>query len=98
MSFSPSLSSENTAAPSDAKMPNETVRAIVSLWLLFHLFGIGLALTTNPNALALPSSPIVDSPFNSKLLVAIRSTPVLAQYMYALWLDVPHDYWLTYGD
>ena len=79
-------------------MPNETLRAIVSLWLLFHLFGIGSALTTNPNALALPSSPIVDSPFNSKLLTSIRSTPILSQYMYALWLDLPHDRWLTYGD
>ncbi len=79
-------------------MPNETVRALVTLWLLFHLFGITLALTTNPNALALPSSPIVDSPFNSKLVSAIRSTPILSQYMYALWLDLPHDYWLTYGD
>jgi hypothetical protein len=79
-------------------MPSETVRALVSLWLLFHLFGVVLALTTNPNALALPSSPIVDSPFNSKLQAAIKSTPILSQYMYALWLDIPHDYWLTYGD
>lgn len=98
MSSPASLSSENAAAPAGAKIPNETLRAIVSLWLLFHLFGIGLALTTNPNALALPSSPIVDSPFNSKLLTAIRSTPILSQYMYALWLDLPHDRWLTYGD
>jgi hypothetical protein len=79
-------------------MPSETVRAVVTLWLLFHLFGVALALTTNPNALALPSSPIVDSPFSSKLLGAVKSTPLLSQYMYALWLDTPHNYWLSYGD
>jgi hypothetical protein len=81
-------------------MPGETVRALVTLWLLFHLFGIAIALTTNPNALALPSSPTVDidSPYNSRLFTALKSTPVLSQYMYALWLDAPHDYWLTYGD
>jgi hypothetical protein len=98
MSSSPSSPVPSSAAPPTGKLPNETVRALVSLWLLFHLFGVTLALTTNPNALALPSSPIVDSPFNSKLLAAIKSAPLLSQYMYALWLDIPHDYLLTYGD
>jgi hypothetical protein len=91
-----------TNAPNmpDAKMPGETVRALVTLWLLFHLFGIVLALTWNPNTMALLSPPAmdVDFPNDSKLLTALKSTPVLSQYMYALWLDWPHDYWLTYGD
>lgn len=63
-------------------MPSDTVRAVVTLWLLFHLFGITLALTTNPNY----------EVANSQLLGAVKSTPVLAQYMYALWLDIPHNY------
>ncbi len=98
MSSSASTAAGNSATAPQGKMPSDTVRAVVTLWLLFHLFGIILALTTNPNALALPSSQIVDSPFNSKLVSGIKSTPVLSQYMYALWLDIPHDYWLTYGD
>jgi hypothetical protein len=98
MSSNSSSSTTNSATPPAGKMPNETVRALVTLWLLFHLFGICLALAINPNALALPSSPIVDSPYSSKLVAALKSTPVLSQYMYALWLDLPHDYWLTYGD
>jgi len=81
-------------------MPGETVRALVTLFLLFHLFGVALALTTNPNAPALPSPQTVDvdSPYNSRLFTALKSTPLLAQYMYAMWLDTPHNYWLTYGD
>ena len=37
------------AEPAVGKMPGETVRALVSLWLLFHLFGVVLALSNNPN-------------------------------------------------
>lgn len=71
-----------------AKMPGDTVRALVSLWLLFHLFGITLALATN----------VQFEPATSTLVARIKSAPFLDQYMYALWLDVPHDYRLTTGD
>jgi hypothetical protein len=85
MSSLASTAASNSATPPQGKMPNETVRALVTLWLLFHLFGITLALTTNPNY----------EVANSQLLGAVKSTPVLAQYMYALWLDLPHNYRLT---
>jgi hypothetical protein len=100
-SSSPSVTNPGLGSlPPGTKMPSETVRALVTLFLLFHLFGIALALTWNPNTLALLSPPVVDidSPNDSKLFTALKSTPVLSQYMYALWLDTPHDYWLTYGD
>jgi hypothetical protein len=80
------------------KMPGETVRALVTLWLLFHLFGVALALTINQNVSVLPSSPTISELPTSKLIAAVKSTPILSQYMYALWLDSPHNYWLTYGD
>ncbi|HZZ29546.1 MAG TPA: hypothetical protein VFE46_16225 [Pirellulales bacterium] len=102
MSTSPSspAATQPNLPPPTAKMPNETVRALVTLFILFHLFGVALALTWNPNAPALLSPPVVDidSPNDSKLFLALKSTPVLAQYMYALCLDTPHDYWLSYGD
>ena len=67
-------------------MPGETVRGLVSLWVLFHLFGVGLALSNNPNFER-----------QSRLVSAIKSTPGLDQYMRGLWLDVPYSYRFTWG-
>ncbi|HEY2826268.1 MAG TPA: hypothetical protein VGJ04_01605 [Pirellulales bacterium] len=88
MSSSPSSSVSDAASPPVGKLPNETIRAIVSLWLLFHLFGVAFALAINP----------VFEVSSSRLIGAIKSTPLLSQYMYALWLDVPHNYRMTSGD
>jgi hypothetical protein len=68
------------------KMPGETVRALVSLWLLFHLFCVGLALSNNPNFER-----------QSRLISAIKATPGVDQYMHGLWLDVPYCYRYTWG-
>src|SRR5262245_28960835 len=67
---------------SAAKMPGETVRALVSLWILFHLLGIVLAIGTDNMFV----------PTRSELLGRIKRAPFLNQYLYALWLDVGHDY------
>ncbi len=68
-----------------APMPSETVRGLVSLWLLFHLFGIVLALATDTGM------------GRSELLTRVKRAPILSQYLYALWLDVGHTYSLTNG-
>src|SRR5262249_28630736 len=78
----------STGAPVPAKMPGEVVRGLVSLWLIFHFFGVGLALITNP----------AYEPATSQLVAKLKTTPLLSQYMFALWLDVPHNYRWTNGD
>ena len=67
-------------------MPGETVRALISLWLFFHLFCVVLALMTNTS---------YDPPF-SQLVGKLKET--FSPYMYALWLDAPHSYRWTYGE
>jgi hypothetical protein len=69
-------------------MPGEVVRGLVSLWLIFHFFGVVLALLTNP----------AYEPATSQLVAKLKTTPLLSQYMFALWLDVPHNYRWTNGD
>jgi hypothetical protein len=68
------------------KMPGETVRALISLWLLFHLLGVALALSNNPTYER-----------QSRLISAIKSTPGVDQYLHGLWLDVPYSYRFTWG-
>ena len=67
-------------------MPGETVRTLVTLWLLFHLFCVALALSNNPNFER-----------QSRLISAIKATPGVDQYMHGLWLDVPYCYRYTWG-
>ena len=81
-------SSPSKTAATSAKMPGEVVRGLVSLWLIFHFFGVGLALMTNP----------AYEPPTSQLVAKLKTTPLLSQYMFALWLDVPHSYRWTNGD
>jgi hypothetical protein len=69
-----------------AKMPNDTVRAIVSLWLLFHLLGLALAFATD-TAMG-----------RSQLLERAKRAPIISQYLYALWLDLSYSYSLTAGE
>jgi hypothetical protein len=66
-------------------MPSEVVRGFVSLWILIHFFGVALALATGTGM------------GTSQLLGRIKSAPILDQYLFALWLDVPHDYRFTFG-
>src|SRR5262245_51273039 len=85
----PSKTAAKSAAdrtPPPGKMPGETVRTLVSLWLLFHFFGIALALATDTGM------------GRSALLGRIKRTPILDQYLYALWLDVGYSYRFTSGD
>jgi hypothetical protein len=63
-------------------MPGETVRALVSLWILFHFLGVVLALGTDNSLIST----------RSELLGRMKRAPFLNQYIYALWLDVGHDY------
>jgi hypothetical protein len=64
------------------KMPSEVVCGLVSLWLIFHFFCIGLALALNP---------AID-PSTSQLVAKLMST--FSVYLYPLWLGVPqHDAW-----
>ncbi len=79
---------KNSSAPAAAKMPSELVRSLVTLWLLFHLLGITLALCTN----------LVIDPPTSTLVARVKSAPFISQYLYGLWLDVPHSYALTEGE
>jgi hypothetical protein len=67
-------------------MPGETVRNVVSLWLLFHLLAISLALATNTDM------------GRSQLLERVKRTPILDQYLYSLWLNVPYGNRLTGGE
>ncbi|HEY2882446.1 MAG TPA: hypothetical protein VGJ15_08435, partial [Pirellulales bacterium] len=55
------------------------------------LFGILLALATNTNFTEDPGP-------RSKLTSALQTTPIVSQYMYALWLDWPHSYRFVSGD
>ncbi|HEY2759573.1 MAG TPA: hypothetical protein VGI75_02485 [Pirellulales bacterium] len=88
--FSNQSAATSSALPSTGaapgKMPGETVRALVSLWLFFHLFCVVLALMTNTS---------YDPPF-SQLVGKLKAT--FSPYMYALWLDAPHNYRWTYGE
>ena len=67
-------------------MPGETVRTIVSLWLLFHLLGVTLALATNTDM------------GRSQLLERMKRAPFLDQYIYTLWLNVSYGNRLTGGE
>jgi hypothetical protein len=82
-----STAKASKAEPS-AKMPNDTVRAIVSLWLLFHLLALALTFATDGPG----------GPGRSELLERAKRAPILSQYLYALWLDVTYAYPLTLGD
>jgi hypothetical protein len=66
-------------------MPGEVVRGLVSLWILFHLFGVVLALATDTGM------------GRSELLARTKRAPLLYQYLYGLWLDTAHSYPLTNG-
>ena len=67
-------------------MPGETVRGLVSLWILFHLLGVTLALATNTEM------------GRSQLLERIKRAPFLDQYTYALWLNVNYGNRLIGGE
>ena len=67
-------------------MPGETVRALVSLWLIFHFFCIALALAFNPNY----------DPPTSQLTAKLRTT--FSAYLYPLWLRSPPNYAWTNGE
>jgi hypothetical protein len=79
-------SAKTTKNEPSPKLPNETVRTVVSLWLVFHLFGIALALATDTGM------------GRSQLLERMKRAPFLSQYLYALWLDVGYSYPLTAGE
>ena len=74
------------ASPPPVKMPNETVRALVTLWLLFHFLGMALALATDT---------IMGQ---SQLLARIKQAPLLNQYIYQMWLDLSYGFSLTNGE
>ncbi len=84
-SASSSKSTPKPGALPAAKMPGEVVRGLVSLWLIIHLLGITLSLTTGTGM------------GRSELLARIKRAPILYQYISALWLDLPHAYRLTNG-
>jgi hypothetical protein len=82
---SPKTNPAAAAAASKPQMPGEVVRGLVSLWLLIHFFGIGLAL--------MAGTPMG----RSELIARVKRAPILNQYLYALWLDWAHAYGLTSG-
>jgi hypothetical protein len=82
---SPKTNPAAAAASSTPQMPGEVVRGLVSLWLLIHFFGIGLALMAGTQM------------GRSELLARVKRAPILNQYLYALWLDTAHAYGLTSG-
>lgn len=64
-------------------MPGDTVRTIVTLLLLIHLFVVGLAVATSSESGA------------SQLLRAIKEQPrFIDAYLTELWLDRGYDYYL----
>jgi len=77
---------DQAVQPAAAKMPGETVRGLVSLWLIFHFFCIALALAFNPNY----------DPPTSQLMAKLRTT--FSAYLYPLWLRSPHNYAWTSGE
>lgn len=63
-------------------MPSETVRTIVTLLLLFHLFVVGLAVMTSSESGA------------AKLVRDVKERPGFVLYLTQFWLDRGYDYYL----
>jgi hypothetical protein len=82
----PKSTTGSTLGSMPAKMPSEVVRGLVSLWLIFHFFCIGLALAFNPNF----------EPPTSQLMAKLRMT--FSAYLYPIWLRSPHNYAWTSGE
>ena len=87
----------NTAKPgaADARMPGEVARGLISRWIIVHLFGIGLAIFTQNELANEPGA--TDELSRSQLLHRVKQAPLLDQYLFALWLDVPYGYPLATG-
>jgi hypothetical protein len=90
--MSVSTSQQTATSAQTAKMPGEVVRGLVSLWLIIHFLGILLAICTQ-NELA--QSPDGGEMSRSQLLTRLKQVPPLDQYIYALWFDVPYNYYLA---
>src|SRR5262245_27127459 len=86
------ISSSTTAADTDeiAGGPSSTVRLIVTLLLLWHLFAVGLAWVTDP--MTFPTG------VTSSLLAAVKErAPLVTPYLETLWLDLGYDFRYTYA-
>lgn len=79
--------SRATSAPAPAaSLPSTSIRTFVSLWLIFHLFALGVAaFSSSGNDQA--ASPL-----------ALGLRPIPARYLQLLDMDLNYKFYLTYGE
>lgn len=81
------MKSETPVSANPERLPSQSVRTVVSLFLLGHLFALAVAVVSNPQ-----------DNMTSLLFMKLGSLRFLSAYTEALWMESAYDFVYTYGN